>query len=187
MLLGFQVTVEKLSFTASKELRKMYPQIQLSASFCGRELRLKKTPWKMGIMCLSTPNTMELAPKWHVIWSLDGPSGLPAKDLSLALSEMPEPPASHRLRLAIHGFRVSGGSEESKELGADELCASYHLPSTDLRPSDGQAERHIECSAAQAGLPGPSDGTPALRATIVLSTRRAGRLRERAGGGVSGT
>ncbi|CAE8649158.1 unnamed protein product, partial [Polarella glacialis] len=53
MLIGFEVTVERISLTASKELRKLYPQ------------------WARGepearLMCLSQPNTMEIQPRRHV-------------------------------------------------------------------------------------------------------------------------
>eukprot|EP00931_Biecheleriopsis_adriatica_P088315 TRINITY_DN6265_c1_g1_i1.p1 TRINITY_DN6265_c1_g1~~TRINITY_DN6265_c1_g1_i1.p1 ORF type:complete len:3472 (+),score=884.51 TRINITY_DN6265_c1_g1_i1:159-10574(+) len=184
ILLAFQVTVEKLSLTASKELRKLYQQFELSVAFCGRELKFKRMPWRTGLMCLSMPNTMEMQPKWHVLFDLDGPFALSRTDLQRALSQ--DPPPSHRLRLAIRGFSASGGSGDAsmRELGCCELQASYDLPASDLRPGAGNAERVIECSAHQAGVSSSTTG-PALRLTLQLSTRRAGRLWELAGGGVS--
>ncbi|CAJ1397478.1 unnamed protein product [Effrenium voratum] len=178
MLLGFQVTIEKLTVMATKELRKSYSQFQMGVSFCGRDLKSRRVSWRMGYMCLSKPNIMEMQPKWMIIFTLDGPDGLSARDVSLALSETPEPPPSHRLRFSIFGIKT--GEEEARELGSCELCAGYDLPSADLRPKDAKAQRVIECSAHQADL-GATALSPALRATLVLSTRRAGRLREVAG------
>jgi len=181
LLLSFQVTVEKVSIMATKELRKIYPQIQFCISFCGREVKLRPMPWRMGLMCVSTPNTMELQPQLHVYFILDGPNGLSAHDLSTALSQSPEPPQSHRLRLTLLG--VTSG-EECKELGAFELCAGVEIPSSDLKARD--AQRSIQVSTHQAGLAAVASDGPVLKATVALSTRRAGRLRELAGGGVSG-
>lgn len=181
LLLSFQVTVEKVSIMATKELRKLYPQIQFCVSFCGREVKLKRMPWRMGLMCLSTPNTMELQPQLHVNFILDGPNGLSGPDLSTALSQSPEPPQSHRLRLILLGVK---SGEECKELGAFELCAGEEIPSSDLKAGD--AVRSIQVSTHQAGLSAVASDGPALKATVALSTRRAGRLRELAGGGVSG-
>lgn len=181
MMLGFEVVVEKLTIMATKELRKGYTQFQLGVSFCGRDLKSRRVPWRMGLMCLSKPSTMEMQPKWRVIFAIDGPDGLTSRELSLALSETPEPPTSHRLRFIIYGVRAQAtGVEEVRELGSCELCAGYDLPISDLRPADPRAQRIIEVSAAEAEL-GAAALTPALRATLQLSTRRAGRLREVAG------
>eukprot|EP00434_Breviolum_minutum_P002464 symbB.v1.2.002179.t1/scaffold112.1/size324616/7 len=183
MMLGFEVIVEKLTIMATKELRKSYSQFQLGISFCGRDLKSRRVPWRMGLMCLSKPSTMEMQPKWHVIFAIDGPDGLTSRELSLALSETPEPPPSHRLRFILYGIRAGstgGVQEEVRELGCCELCAGYDLPSSDLRPSDPRAQRIIEVSATEAELAAGAL-SPALRATLQLSTKRAGRLREVAG------
>eukprot|EP00747_Dinoflagellata_sp_TGD_P038062 gnl/TRDRNA2_/TRDRNA2_139450_c0_seq2.p1 gnl/TRDRNA2_/TRDRNA2_139450_c0~~gnl/TRDRNA2_/TRDRNA2_139450_c0_seq2.p1 ORF type:complete len:166 (+),score=28.84 gnl/TRDRNA2_/TRDRNA2_139450_c0_seq2:33-530(+) len=144
---------------------------------------------------MSKPKTPVRELPWFCPFVIDGDERIPQVDIAGALEANPQP--SHRLRLLLRGLesgRTAGGGANAhactapRTLGVVEICA-LDLGGSDLRLGAPGSERPFKIDddvllgavTAHAGATVRLSSPPHLSATVSMTTRNAGRLREVAG------